>query len=126
MEIAPLVNLDPAREFDDCPEFDQRRSHIPTALFREIVTDMGLILLQYGPMQCHRTEEARSKFLAPVCAPFLLGPKFFKYPPDPQSLGRTVWRCFPEQTRANNWLHCNKREDRVPPQVFRHPNGCVR
>ena len=73
MEVAPLVNLDPAREFNDCPRYHQPRSRILTALFKEIVKDIDLILLQYGPGQCHRSEEARSKFLAPVCPHFLLG-----------------------------------------------------
>ena len=73
VEVAPLVNLDPAREFNDCPRYHQPRSRILTALFKEIVKDIDLILLQYGPEQCHRSEEARSKFLAPVCLYFLLG-----------------------------------------------------
>ena len=71
VEVAP-VNLDPAREFNDCPRCHQPRSRILTALFKEIVMDMDLILLQYGPGQCHRSEEARSKFLAHVCPHFLL------------------------------------------------------
>ena len=77
MEVAPLVNLDPAREFNDCPRYHQPRSRILTTLFKEIVTDMDLILLQYGPVQCHRSEEARSKFLAPVRPHFLLEPYVF-------------------------------------------------
>lgn len=89
MEIAPLANLDPAREFNDCPQFNQPRSRIPTALFREILADMDLLLLQYGPVECHRTEEASSRFLAPILNRLLA--QFggaFRNKPEPMVTGR--------------------------------------
>ena len=48
-------------------------------------------------------------------------------PSDPQSFARSVWQRFPEQTTADaNWPRSNKGYDSVPPQVTRHPGGCVR
>ena len=64
-EIAPFVGLTPILDFADVPSFDLHRSRIPTALLRDIVTDMDILLVQYGTTMNH-TEEARSRFLAPV------------------------------------------------------------
>jgi hypothetical protein len=66
LDIAPFVGLDPLRNFGDAPLFDLRRSRIPTALFRDIVTDIDVLLIQYGTLQNHTTEEARSRFLSPI------------------------------------------------------------
>ena len=63
LDIAPFVGLDPVRNLGDAPSFDLRRCRIPTALFRDIVTDMDVLLIQYGTLQNHTTEEARSRFL---------------------------------------------------------------
>ena len=65
-EIAPFVGLTPLLNFADVPSFDLHRSRIPTALLKDIVTDMDILLVQYGTMIDHTTEEARSRFLAPV------------------------------------------------------------
>ena len=70
LDIAPFVGLDPLRNLGDAPLFDLRRSRIPTALFRDIVMDMDVLLIQYGTLQNHTTEEARSRFLAPVSIPY--------------------------------------------------------
>ena len=64
--MAPFVGLEPDQDLYDIPTFDLYRSRIPTALFRSIVQDMDLLLHQYGPPIDHRTEEATSRFLAPV------------------------------------------------------------
>ena len=62
LDIAPFVGLDPLRNFGDAPLFDLRRSRIPTALFRDIVTDMDVLLIQYGTLQNHTTEEVEITF----------------------------------------------------------------
>ena len=64
--IAPFVGLDPNRNMHDIATFDLHRSRIPTSLFKSIVQDMDVLLLQYGPPVEHTTEEATSRFLAPV------------------------------------------------------------
>ena len=64
--IAPFVGLDPNRNMHDIATFDLHRSRIPTSLFKSIVQDMDVLLLQYGPPVEHITEEATSRFLAPV------------------------------------------------------------
>ena len=66
--IAPLVGLDPNFDMDDIGTFDLYRSRIPTALFKSIVQDIDVMLVQYGPPIEHSTEEARSRFLSPVSA----------------------------------------------------------
>jgi hypothetical protein len=50
----------------DIEFFDLYRSRIPTALFKSIVQDIDVMLVQYGPPINHETEEARSRFLSPV------------------------------------------------------------
>jgi hypothetical protein len=92
LHIAPFVGLDPLRNLGDAPLFDLRRSRIPTALFRDIVTDMDILLIQYSTLQNHTTEEARSRFLAPVIILPITAriTEFFKYPSDRQSLGGSV------------------------------------
>ncbi|KAM6493220.1 hypothetical protein JOM56_011354 [Amanita muscaria] len=66
LDIAPFVGLDPLWNLSDAPLFHLRRSRIPTALFRDIVMDMDVLLTQYGNFENHTTEEARSRFLAPI------------------------------------------------------------
>jgi len=65
-EIAPFVGLDPREELGDATFFDLHRSRIPTSLFRAILEDMNIMLIQYGNMQRQTTEEARSRFIAPI------------------------------------------------------------
>ncbi|KAF8224600.1 hypothetical protein L208DRAFT_1310410, partial [Tricholoma matsutake] len=64
--VAPLVGLDPLRSLKDIRTFEIHRSRIPTHLFKSIVTDMDVMLMQYGPPPEHLTEEARSRFFSPV------------------------------------------------------------
>lgn len=66
LDVAQFVGLEPLWNFRDAPSFDLHRSRIPTALFRNIVADMDILLMQYGTLQDHATEEARSRFLAPI------------------------------------------------------------
>jgi hypothetical protein len=65
---APIVGLDPLLGMHDVPLFTLRRSRIPTALFKDIVKDMDILMIQYGTPE---TEVARSRFLAPVSIPIL-------------------------------------------------------
>jgi hypothetical protein len=65
-DMAPFVGLDPNRKMNDIATFDLYCSRIPTLLFRSIVQDMDILLSQYGPPVEHETEEATSRFLAPV------------------------------------------------------------
>ena len=45
IDIAPFVNLDYIRNLGDAPMFDLRRSRIPTELFKDIVSDMDILLI---------------------------------------------------------------------------------
>ncbi|KAH9019018.1 hypothetical protein EDB85DRAFT_2010048 [Lactarius pseudohatsudake] len=65
-DIASFVGLDYVLEFTDVTLFDLRRSRIPTTLFRDIVRDMDVLLIQYGSPRQHSNEETRSRFFAPI------------------------------------------------------------
>jgi len=65
-EMASFVGLDPWHQFSDVETFDLHRARIPDALFKDILQDMDIMLMQYGPPNEHKTEEAKSRFLAPV------------------------------------------------------------
>jgi hypothetical protein len=67
-QIAPLVGLEPSRIMNDIETFGLHRSRIPTKLFKLIVEDIDVMLVQYGPPIEHETEVARSRFLSPVSA----------------------------------------------------------
>ena len=92
-QVAPLVGLDPARRLLDIETFELHRSRIPTDLFKSIIEDMDLMLLQYGSPSQHSTEEATSRFLSPV----KMTQSFFALessplsPTDLQPLSRRVW-----------------------------------
>jgi hypothetical protein len=58
--------MDPSWTLYDTPLFTLGRSRIPTALFKDIVKDMDILMIQYGAPEHHETEIARSRFLAPV------------------------------------------------------------
>jgi hypothetical protein len=64
--MAAFVGLDPNRNMNDVATFGLYCSRIPTSLFKSIVEDMDLLLLQYGPPDEHETAEATSRFFAPV------------------------------------------------------------
>ena len=64
--IAEFVGLDPARMLNDIGTFELHRSRIPTRIFKSIVEDMDIMLIQYGPPPEQKTEETRSRFLSPV------------------------------------------------------------
>ena len=45
IDIAPFVNLDYIRNLGDALLFDLRRSRTPTELFKDIVSDMDVLLI---------------------------------------------------------------------------------
>ncbi|KAG1739927.1 uncharacterized protein EDB91DRAFT_374012 [Suillus paluster] len=51
---------------NDMEAFDLHRSCIPTTVFKSIVQDIDLMLLQYGPPLKYYTEVARLRFLSPI------------------------------------------------------------
>ena len=64
--VAPLVGLDAYKSLADIKTFEIHRSRIPTDLFKSVVMDMDVMLMQYGSLPEHKTEEARSRFFSPV------------------------------------------------------------
>ncbi|KAF8490024.1 hypothetical protein F5888DRAFT_1869455 [Russula emetica] len=48
-DIAPFVGLQPDLNMTDIKTFALHRSRIPTALFKSIVQDIDVMLVQYGP-----------------------------------------------------------------------------
>jgi hypothetical protein len=65
-DVAPFVGLDPSRRMNDIETFELHRSRIPTDLFKSIMQDIGMTMVQYGPLPEHEHEEATSRFLFPV------------------------------------------------------------
>jgi len=68
-EVADRVGLQDASALKDIQTFELHRSRIPTDLFKSIVMDMDVMLMQYGPLPEHQTEEAKSRFFSPVRLP---------------------------------------------------------
>lgn len=64
--VAPFVGLRPTCDMRNIPTFDLHRSRIPTPLLKSIVQSIDLMLVQYGPVVEHFTEETTSQFLSPV------------------------------------------------------------
>jgi len=65
-EIAAYVWLDPSAEGSDIRPLETFRSRIPKNIFRNICIDVDKAMVQYGRMESHETEEARSRFIASV------------------------------------------------------------
>ena len=65
-QAAPLVGLDPGNELSDIGSFEIHHSRIPTCLFRSIVVDLDIMLMQYSAPPEHKMEEARSRFFSLV------------------------------------------------------------
>ncbi|KAH0541742.1 hypothetical protein FGG08_003834 [Glutinoglossum americanum] len=63
-EIAAYVWLDPSAGGTDIRPLETFRSRIPKDLFWSICTDVDNAILQYGRMDSHDNEEARSRFIA--------------------------------------------------------------
>ena len=65
-QVAPLVGLDPVWELGDIGTFEIHHSRIPTHLFKSMIVDMDIMLVQYGSPAEHEMEEATSRFFSPV------------------------------------------------------------
>lgn len=65
-DIAPFVGLDHLRMTRGVGTFTLCRSRISTKLFKSIVEDIDVMMLQYEPPIEHETEVARSRFLSPI------------------------------------------------------------
>ncbi|KAF8542350.1 hypothetical protein BDD12DRAFT_979066 [Trichophaea hybrida] len=65
-DIAALYNLNPDSHMWDAKRFEVTRARLPTGVFQRIVTDVNQMLQVYGPPELHRSEDARSLFLAPL------------------------------------------------------------
>lgn len=65
-DIAPYVWLDPLAKGADILRLGAFRSRIPNDLFRSICKDVDDATSQYGRMDSHENEEARSRYLASV------------------------------------------------------------
>lgn len=63
-QITPYVWLDPNGGGRDMSPLDVCRSRIPTDLFRDITGDVEDALTQYGPIDAHENEEAKSRFIS--------------------------------------------------------------
>ena len=92
-DIASFVGLEPWHEFSDVKTFELHRARIPDTLFKDVLQDMDIMQMQYGPPNVHKTEEARSRFLAPVNITPLILQKCL-LPIDFQSPGVYVWICL--------------------------------
>ena len=65
-DVARFVGLDPTRFLRDIGTFELHRSRIPTQVFKSIVQDIDMMMVQYGPPPDHENEQATSRFLSPV------------------------------------------------------------
>jgi hypothetical protein len=62
-EVAPYVWLDPSAEGSDILPLKTLRSRIPADLFGDICMDVDIAMEQYGRLEDHGNEEARSRFI---------------------------------------------------------------
>ena len=65
-DVAEFVGLEHQQKLKDIGTFDLHRFRIPTQIFKSIVEDMDVLLIQYGPLPDQTNEETRSRFFAPV------------------------------------------------------------
>jgi hypothetical protein len=73
VDIAPFVGLNPYVEAMDIPTFEMSLARLPNANFSMIIDDLHRLELQYGSIREHRTEKARSRYLAGVGSPSYFG-----------------------------------------------------
>jgi hypothetical protein len=62
-EVAPYVWLDPSAEGSDILPLKTFRSRIPANVFGDICRDVDAAMEQYGRLEDHDNEEARSRFI---------------------------------------------------------------
>jgi hypothetical protein len=66
----------------DIRKLDIFRSRLPMNLFEKIYTDVHVASVQYGRMQDHENEEARSRYIASVSGLLNQFPHAFKFNTD--------------------------------------------
>ena len=65
-DITNFVGLEPWHKFSDVKTFELHCACIPDELFKDVLQDMDIMQMQYGPPNVHKMEEARSHFLTLV------------------------------------------------------------
>ena len=73
VDIAPLVGLDPRVRGTDIPTFEMSCARLPNAIFSIIIDDLQRLEAQYGRVENHINEEARSRYLSGVGSPSYFG-----------------------------------------------------
>jgi hypothetical protein len=73
MDIAPSVGLDPYLNGTDIPTFEMSCARLPNAIFSIIIDDLQRLEAQYGRVEKHMNEEARSRYLSGVGSPSHFG-----------------------------------------------------
>jgi hypothetical protein len=68
-DIAPRVGLDPIQRGSDIQPFDIFHARLPNFVFNKIAQDIRTLSTQYGNLDEHANEEARSRFLSGVSTP---------------------------------------------------------
>ena len=61
-----------AKKRRDIHHLDIFRSRLPMDIFRKIFEDVDNASLQYGRMENHKNEEARSRYITSVSGPFII------------------------------------------------------
>ena len=69
MDVAPYIWLDPTALGRGIRKLEVFRSRLPMDIFREIHIDVHKASIQYGRMEDHDNEEARSRYIASVSGP---------------------------------------------------------
>jgi hypothetical protein len=65
-QVAPHIGLQHWKGLKDIETFKLHHSRIPTNVFKSIVMDIDVMLMQYGLPPEHLMEEARLRFFSPV------------------------------------------------------------
>jgi hypothetical protein len=73
VDIAPSVGLDPYLDGTDIPTFEMSCARLPNVIFSIIIDDLQRLEAQYGRVENHMNEEARSRYLSGVGSPGYFG-----------------------------------------------------
>ena len=66
-DIASKVGLDHLKFGSDIASFPITRARLPDDVFWAILKDLQCVTRQYGTLDEHRNEEARSRYISAVC-----------------------------------------------------------
>jgi hypothetical protein len=69
IDIAPLVGLKPYLAGCDIPTSVMSYARLPNSTFSKIISNLQDLEAQYGTVDMHRNEEARSRYLTGVSSP---------------------------------------------------------